>query len=132
MRTDVLQKYEGKFYEPHNSWRKGSDAVLCVQEQGRLATCSRFCEFNVRESLHEYSVAACLQNKRRQMTESSTVPFPIKTSFAVDTSTSPQVVIEMITVSGCFWHIYIQDKNRFFFKRDLLYTHAKLLAIYPF
>lgn len=65
MRTDVLQKYEGKFYEPHNSWRKRSDAVLCVQEQGRLATYSRFCEFNVRESLHEYSVAACLQNKHR-------------------------------------------------------------------
>ncbi|CDM31449.1 unnamed protein product [Penicillium roqueforti FM164] len=48
MRTDVLQKYEGKFYEPHNSWRKGSDAVLCVQEQGRLATCSRFLGFKRR------------------------------------------------------------------------------------
>lgn len=50
----------GKFYEPHNSRRKRSDAVLCVQEQGRLATCSRFCGFNVCESLHAYSVHPCL------------------------------------------------------------------------
>lgn len=49
-----------KFYEPHNSRRKRSDAVLCLQEQGILATCSRFCGFNVCESLHAYSVHPCL------------------------------------------------------------------------
>lgn len=34
---------------------KKSDAVLCMQVQGELATCSRMCGFNVCESWHTYA-----------------------------------------------------------------------------